>query len=516
MLLKSGFIVAVFTMLSRLFGLAREFFIAALFGTSSVADCVNVAFKFPNLFRRIFGEGALSAVFIPMYSEKLTVSRGSAQEFGAKIFSLLIFSLIALTIIVQIFMPYMMYIIAPGFSSDLEKFNLAVVLCRITAPYLIFISATAMIGGMLNSVKRFAAFAFVPIILNISIILVTIIFQKFADDEYGAEYGIAYSLIFGGIFQLLFMYICLKKANLCFRLRRASVKDKEVNKLLVNMGPAAMSSGAQQLMLFISQSIASFLPGAVSILSYAERLYQLPLALIGISFGTVLLPELSKLYKQKDHSAANSLQNKALMIALLLSVPAMIGLFTLSEPIIHLIFERGAFSREDTIATAAALAAFSFGVPAFVISKILTPIFYANLDTKTPMRLTIYSLIINTILNLILMIPFGYVGIALGSSMASWINICFLAHYAKRYGNFKIKKEVYSFGAKVLLCSMIMGLFAYACSIYMHDSLFSDNTLVKMLSLFGTIAISAFIYLFALYLLKVHQYIDINLIKKTR
>ncbi len=500
MLIKSGIIVAFFTMLSRVFGLAREFFIAALFGTSATADCVNVAFKFPNLFRRIFGEGALSAVFIPMYSEKLVDSEESAKQFGGKIFSLLIITLTAITLLLQFSMYYVMVIIAPGFYSDPEKFALAVELCQITTPYLIFISAVALFGGMLNSVKRFAAFAFVPIILNISIILFTLILK----NKLTPEHGIAYSLIIGGILQIIFMVICLYKVKLNFPLT-FKPKDKEVSKLLINMGPAAMSSSAQQLMLFVSQSIASFLPGAVSILAYAERLYQLPIALIGITFGTILLPELSKIYKQNNFKKANEIQNKAIKIAVTLSIPAMIGLMILSEPIMHLIYERGAFTREDTLASSKALAAFSIGLPAFVLSKIITPIFYANLDTKTPFKITICCLLIDTVLNLALIIPFGYVGIALATSFSSWINIYFLNKYAKQYGDFHITHSTKIFTIKALIASLIMGGFVFVSSIYGHEYFFHESNLIKIISLFGSITFAVTIFLIMIYLFDMHK-----------
>lgn len=499
MLLRSGVIVAFFTLLSRVFGLAREFFIAAMFGTSAIADCVNVAFKFPNLFRRIFGEGALSAVFIPMFSEKLVISQDEARIFGGKIFTLLIIVLIILTLVAEILMPYIALLIAPGFYLENEKFELAVTLCRITTPYLIFISVAALFGGMLNSVKKFAAFAFVPIIMSVSVIVVTYYLQEL----YTAHYSISYSLIVAGILQVAFMVFCLYKADLGFPIIFAP-KEKSVVQLIKNMGPATLSSGAQQLNLFISGAIASFLPGAVSILSYADRLYQLPLALIGITFGTILLPELSQIYKRGNYSEAYYLQNKALQIALLLSVPATIGLFALSKPIIHLIYERGKFLPEDTVNTAEVLAAFSFGLPAFVIAKILTPIYYANLDTKTPFRITLYSLIINTVLNIVLMIPFGCVGIAAGASIAAWINAWLLNKHAKKYGGFKVTYETKLFALKVIFSSLCMLLFIGFIMHHFDELFYSSKFIIKSSALLGTITFGIAIFLAISYYLKLH------------
>ncbi len=502
MLLKSGIIVAFFTMLSRVFGLVRELFIAATFGSSAIADCVNVAFKFPNLFRRIFGEGALSVVFIPIFSQKLLDSQDSARKFSGEVLTLLFISLIILSTVMQIAMPYLMVLIAPGFYEIQEKYELAVLLCRITTPYLIFISITAIFGGMLNSVKKFAAFAFVPIIMNVCVVVFTYLGQ----DRLTPHFAISYSLIFAGVLQVIFMWFCLLKAKLTFTPSLAFYDDADVTKLLKNMGPAAMSSGVQQINLFISQSIASFIPGAVSILSYAERLYQLPLAIIGVTFGTILLPELSQIYKKKDVVGANNLQNNAIIIALVLSVPATIGLFVLSNPIIHLIYEIGAFIAEDTTKTAHALAAFSIGLPAFVISKILTPIFYANGDTKTPMRITIYSLLANTFLNIALMIPFNHVGIAIGSSIAAWYNVWLLAKYAKSQGNFNINIKTWECVYKVIISSFVMTIILFISNYFCHDFYYSHSIAIKVLSLFSSIIIAATVYLLMLYFFKIHLF----------
>jgi putative peptidoglycan lipid II flippase len=507
MLLKSGIIVAFFTMLSRLFGLARELFVAATFGSSAIADCVNVAFKFPNLFRRIFGEGALSVVFIPIFSQKLLDSQDSARKFSGEVLTLLFISLIILSTAMQLAMPYLMVLIAPGFYEVQEKYELAVLLCRITTPYLIFISITAIFGGMLNSVKKFAAFSFVPIIMNICVIAFTYLWQ----ERLTAHFAISYSLIFAGVLQVVFMWFCLYRAKLTFSPSLSFYDDTDVTKLLKNMGPAVMSSGVQQINLFVSQSIASFIPGAVSILSYAERLYQLPLAIIGVTFGTILLPELSQIYKKKDLVGANNLQNNAIIIALVLSIPATVGLFVLANPIIHLIYERGAFIAEDTNKTANALASFSLGLPAFVIAKILTPIFYANGDTKTPMRITIYSLLVNTFLNIVLMIPFDHIGIAIGSSIAAWYNVWLLNKYAKSQGNFKINIKTRKCVYKIFISAFVMMGVLFISDYFFHDLYYSHSVMVKILTLFSSIIIAAMVYLLTLYFFKIHLFF----IKKT-
>lgn len=500
-MLKSGLIVAFFTLLSRLFGLARELFIAATFGSSAIADCVNVAFKFPNFFRRIFGEGALSAVFIPIFNEKLIASKQQARIFSGEIFTLLLLALIIITILMQIFMPYLMFIVAPGFVAEDSKYELAILLCRITMPYMIFVSITALFGGILNSVGKFAAFAFVPILMNISVIAVTMALRK---EDVAPEYGVAISLLVAGILQVSFMFFCIYKNGLSFPLS-FNPKDKDVNKLMRNMGPATLSSGTQQLNLFISQSIASFIPGAVSILSYADRLYQLPLALIGITFGTILLPELSKIYSSGNFDKANFLQNRATQLGFLISMPATIGLFILSHPIIHLIFERGEFTSSDTALTANALAVFSLGLPAYVLAKILIPIFYANQDTKTPFYISVKSLIANISLNILLMIPFGYLGIAAGSSIAAWYNVHLLNKHAKKYGSYKLTAQTYTILTKVTICSVLMGAFVYFASKQIGSYFYSDSSAMKIISVLGTIAVAGTIYTGTIFAFKLHK-----------
>lgn len=499
-MLKSGLIVAFFTLLSRFFGLARELFIAATFGSTSIADCVNIAFKFPNFFRRIFGEGALSAVFIPIFNEKILISRQEARIFSGEIFTLLIIILTLLTIFMQIFMPYLMIIIAPGFFAEDNKYELAVLLCRITMPYMIFVSVTALLGGMLNSIGRFAAFAFVPILMNISVITVTVALQK----NLAAEYGVAISLIVAGILQIGFMFYCIHKHDLGFSLR-FNPKNKDVSKLMRNMGPATLSSGTQQLNLFISQSIASFIPGAVSILSYADRLYQLPLALIGITFGTILLPELSKIYNSGNFKKANSLQNRAIQVGLFISIPAMVGLFVLSKPIIHLIFERGEFTNQDTILTSNALAVFSLGLPAYVLAKILLPIFYANQDTTTPFHITVKSMLANIILNMLLMKIFGYIGIAAGSSLSAWYNVYLLNKHARKYSHYQLITETFNITTKVAVCSLLMGEFLYLISGPAEKYFFSTSLTTKLLSLCGTILTAIIVYICMICILRLHK-----------
>lgn len=509
-MLRPGLIIAFLTMISRVLGLVREMLIASVFGASSVADCVNVAFKFPNLFRRIFGEGALSLVFVPIYSKKLLESKILANEFCSKIFTLLLISLTILMIICELSMPYLMLILAPGFEYGSEKFTLAVTLCRITTPYLILISTVALFGGVMNSAKRFAAFAATPIISNVATISLYFVFKQ----NISSEYSISFTLVIGGVMQVLFMIFAMKSAGLQIKITKKSFnyEDKDVKLMLQNMIPATLSSGVQQLNIFISQSIASFIPGAVSILSYADRLYQLPLAIIGISFGTVLLPSLSEFYKTQNFKAANNLQNKALTLSMFLTLPSMLGLIATSKYLVHLIYEHGEFTQQNTYNVSLVLIAFSFGLPAFVISKILLPMFYANHDNKTPFRITCYTIILNLILNMIFMLIYGYVGIAIGSSIAAWYNCFLLAKHSRKYGDFVIFAETKRNLIKISASTSIMYLILYIGSCQWFDEWFFTQVFIfKIISLAIVIFSSVLFYLGLNYLLKTRLLLSKNL-----
>ncbi|EER21497.1 integral membrane protein MviN [Rickettsia endosymbiont of Ixodes scapularis] len=500
-LFRSGVVVAFFTLISRIFGLVREQFIASLFGSMPMGDSINVAFKLPNLFRRIFAEGALSSVFIPIYNEKMLISKKAANNFSGEVFTLLLLTLIVIIALIQIFMPQLMLFIAPGFHGKKEKFELTVFLCRITIPYLIFVSLTALLGGILNSVKKFAAFAFSPVILSVCVIIFTLTFDNYIESTI----SISLSLIIAGILQVSFMFVCVKRADLNFPII-FNPSDPDVKKLLINMGPATISSGVQQLNLFISQSIASFIEGAISILSYADRIYQFPLSIIGTSFSTILLPELSKIYKSNDIVAAKKIQNNAIRMGLLLSLPATFGIIILSHPIINIIYERGVFTSQDTTNTAEAISAFALGLPAFILAKILTPIFYANGNTKTPLKITLFSIIINTGMNLLLMDSLKHIGIAVGTSIAAWYNLGLLYSYTTKQNKLHIETGIKLFCGKILLCCTLMSIIIALIKHYYLEYFYSEYLLIKVCMLGSTIAVGMGAFFGMAYLLKVVNY----------
>ena len=500
-LFRSGIIVAFFTLLSRIFGLLRELFVASLFGTSNVADCVNVAFKLPNLFRRIFGEGALSTVFIPIFNEKILISGTQAKKFTGQVFILLFITLVIITLLMQIFMPSLMVIIAPGFYQDPSKFKLTVQLTRITMPYLIFISITALFGGILNSKKRFAAFSATPIIMSLCVIIFTWVFQ----GKCPASFAISYALVIAGALQVLFMLYCLFKADALFPINARIIFNQDVKRFLSNLGPAVLSSGAQQLNLFISQSIASFLPGVVSILTYADRIYQFPLSMIGVTYATILLPELSKVYKTNDHFLVRKIQTKAVKSSLFLSLPAAFGIAILSQPIIHIIYERGAFDALSTFKTAITISIFALGLPAFVLTRILLPIFYANHDTKTPFAITLRVILLNIVSNIILISSLAHGGIALGSSLAAWYNVWLLYSRAKKNYGFALESGVKEFCLKTIFCTILMSIVIIFIYYFFGDYYYNAGSITKIFSLLFTIIIGSIVFFISSIYFNLHK-----------
>jgi putative peptidoglycan lipid II flippase len=486
-ILRSGIIVTSCTLLSRITGLLRELVLAYFFGASKEADCINVALKLPNLFRRILAEGALTSVFIPMYSHKLQTDAAQGKAFAGQIFWLLLLLLTAITIIMQIFMPQIMMLLAPGFLQEPSKFAIAVLLCRLTMPYLIFICSCALMGAVMNAHGNFIAFASAPIILNIVIILAGFIEHALI----AKPIIIALAVLFGGALQLWWMHINLRHKSLSFPINRKGDFSSSIT-LIKQMIPASLSSGMMQISLFISQSIASFCEGAIAILSYAERIYQFPLSLIGTAFATILLPELSKMYATGDKKGAARLQENALKFAFYISLPCAVGIAALSDFIIYSIYCRGAFTLLETAQTAYCLTGFAFGLPAFILNKVFTPVFYANNDQQTPLKITIYSLILNIALNLILIQTSGAAGIAFGSSVAAWFNALLLFIKIRHYGCFNSNIRI--FVSKVIICNVAMLLGLLLIKQLIDAIYLQHGNLVKLGLLLLLIVIGAAIY----------------------
>ena len=431
-LLRASATIGGFTFISRLTGFARDSVMAAILGTGMVSDAFLVAFKLPNLFRRLFAEGAFSAGFVPIFSGLLTrEGQAAAQRFTEEALSVLAITLLVLLAIFEMFMPWLMLGLAPGFVSDPPKFDLAVELTRITFPYLVFVSIVSLMGGVLNSVGKFTAQAAAPVLLNLMLIGALLVFRDSLESN---GHALAWGVFGAGALQLTGMTIACWRAG--FRLRprmpRVSPQVRELGRLMI---PGAIGSGAAQINIAVDIIIASLLPtGSVTYLFYADRLVQLPLGVVGTAVGTALLPLLARQVSAGDDSGARASLNRAIELVLLLCVPAAVALMLIAHPVVHVLFERGEFSAAATDATAAAIIAFAVGLPAYVLVKALSPSFFARKDTRTPVQIAIVCLVLNVVLNLALMGPLRHVGLALATALSAWVNAGLLAIVLSRRG----------------------------------------------------------------------------------
>jgi putative peptidoglycan lipid II flippase len=435
-LLRSVATVGSYTLLSRVFGFVRDILTAAILGAGPVADAFFVAQRLPNLFRSLFAEGAFSAAFVPLFAGTMAEhGREAARIFAEDALAVLLAALLGFVLLGEIFMPAVMELIAPGFSENPEKFNLAVDLARITFPYLLFIALVALQGGVLNSVDRFAAAAATPILLNLFLITALLAMERFGWQDGRA---LAWAVTAAGLAQFLWLLSSCARAGLALRLPFPRLTPG-VRRTLAVMAPGTIGAGVTQLNLLISTALASLLPGgSVSYLYYADRLNQLPLGVVGIAVGTAILPPLSRQIRLGHLGDAVATQNRGLELAFLLTLPAAVALALLATPILSVLFQRGAFGPADTAATAAALTAYAAGLPAFVLIRVLAPAFFARHDTATPVKVAIAALAANLGLTLVLMQFLAHVGIALATTIAGWINALTLLWLLVRRGHFRL------------------------------------------------------------------------------
>lgn len=454
-LIRSLATVGGYTGLSRVLGFVRDILIAAVLGTGPVADAFFVAFKLPNLFRRLFAEGAFNAAFVPLFAKRLEQEgEAAAKAFAEHTLAVLMTVVAIVCVLSMLAMPWLMYGLAPGFEEDPEKFALTVELSRITFPYLLFMSLVALLSGILNSLYRFAAAAAAPVLLNICFIVALLLVLPFSGMP---GHLLAWTVAVAGVGQFLMLIIAASRAGMSLRLRLPRLTDG-VRRLLALMLPGMLSAGAIQINLLIGTIIATLQAGAVSYLYYADRVYQLPLGLIGIAFGVVLLPDLSrKLRAGADEAAMHSL-NRGLELAMLLTLPAAVALVIIPEPITIVLFERGAFDRTATEATSLALAAFAAGLPAFVLIKIFQPAFYAREDTVTPLKVALISIALNVVLSLALFWPFGHVGIAIATSVSAWLHALLLGGRLGSLGYLKTDQALRRRLPRIAVTAVVMGI----------------------------------------------------------
>lgn len=418
------------TLVSRVAGLLRDILTAAMLGAGPVADAFFVALKLPNLFRRLFAEGAFSVSFVPLFSATLERDgRPAAVRFAEEALAMMLAVLIPFTLLAILAMPWVVAVIAPGFVADVERYDMAVAFTRVTFPYLMLMALVALMGGVLNALDRFGPFAAAPILFNLTLIAALLLLTPYvANAGWALSYGVALS----GVLQLLWLAWACQRAGvrLCLPVPRLTPR---IRKLFRLMAPGAIGAGVMQINLFIDILLASLLPaGAISFLYYADRLNQLPLGVIGIAIGTALLPVLSRQVTAGDVPRALSSQNRAIEYGLFLSLPAAAALVAVPATIVAVLFERGAFTAEATSSTAWALAAYAVGIPGYVLVKVLSAAYFARQDTASPVKIAILCTLANIALSLSLIGWIGHIGIALATGITAWVNAGLLARGLRR------------------------------------------------------------------------------------
>ena len=503
-LLSSTSIFSFFTLISRILGYLRDILIAFFLGASIFADAFFVAFRLPNTFRRLFAEGTFNAAFIPSYTSAKIESKKKGKKFADDILGSLLIILILIVTVVEIFTPYLVYVIAPGFLENDVKFNLAIELTRITFPFLLFVSLSSFFSGILNSNNKFAAAAAAPIILNIILILSLIVSYKLGLN---IVKQLSYGVTLAGVLQLIFLFfVTLKfyKPSLIFKLKA----DSKVKFFLKKLLPSIFSSGITQINILIGTIIASFETGAVSYLYYADRIYQINLAIAGIAVGTVSLPVLSKAFKNKNEKKLSSIQSKSFELSLLLSIPASLALIVASEEIVNALFGYGSFSKEDVKLTSEALKYFGYGVPAFALVKILSNFFFARDNTKTPFYISIVMVIINISISVSLFSNFGFIIIPIATSIATWIGVLFYVYLLNQKKSLLLNNQLIPNFGKILVSTIIMS-FILVLALNNYSSYLDYTYKFKAVYLLLIVGFTGIIYLlscFVLGILKIKNY----------
>ena len=505
-LVKSTGTFGFYTIISRLLGYLRDILIAIFLGTSLLADAFFVAFRIPNTFRRLFAEGTFNAAFVPSYTSELVKGKKKSNIFANKIFNLLFLALLFLVLVAEIFMPIVVSLIAPGFVEDSEKIKIAIDLTRITFPFLMFVSLSSFFGGILNSHNKFAAASAAPIILNI--VMIGILFSgRYLGDE--LVYYLSYGVSIAGLIQLIFLYKFVRKffsikINFKFNI------DNKVKDFFKKLLPSIFSSGVTQINILVGTIIASFQTSAVSYLYYADRIYQINLAIAGIAIGVVVLPQLSKHVYLKKKDKVLKIQNKALELSMFLSLPASVALFVGSEEIISALFGYGSFSNEAVLNSAKALYYFGLGLPAFAFIKVFSTFFFANNDTKTPFYISLISVIINIFISLYYFKSIGFIIIPIATSISSWFNSIVLFIYLKNKDLFKFNNIFIISFFKISSASILMGIFFnYLISIFQNQLVYEYN--FKSFYLILSVLLALCFYLIISFFFKAFNYKDLQL-----
>ncbi len=510
-LLKSIITVSGFTFISRIVGFIRDILIARFLGASMMADAFFVALRFPNLFRSLFAEGTLNVAFVPLFAGELQAKgKKHALVFARSVFGFLFYLLLVFTLFMEVLMPNFMFLLAPGFDEIPGKLELTTQLSRITFPFLLCVSLVSLLSGVLNSVGRFAAAAFASTILNLTMIVALFLITPLIQSPYAPAYALSIGVFLAGLIELVWLYYHVKKAGLLFGLinpfKALYHLSNSVKTLLKKMAPGVLGSGVYQINLFLDTLFVSFVgAGAISWLNYAHHLFQLPVGIIGSAIGTALLPILTKHIKASEMEEANTQLNRGLELSLAMAVASMTGLILLAYPIVHVLFERGAFTATDTLHTSRALIVFSIGLPAYMMTKALSPFFYARGDTSTPVRIAIVGVILNAFLAITFMQFWGYVGIALATGITTWINAGQYMFRLKRRGDFGLDALFRYRLPRILISTLMMGL-SLQGMLWAYDWFWPDwdqkMGLLSIALLIGLIGIGGTVYIVSLIVTK--------------
>ena len=495
-LLSSASIFSFFTIISRILGYLRDILIAIFLGASIFADAFFVAFRLPNTFRRLFAEGTFNAAFIPSYTSFKLNSKQTGKTFADDVLSLLVIILLVIVTLAEVFTPLLVYIIAPGFIDDNTKFSLAVEFTRITFPFLLFVSLSSFFSGILNSNNKFAAAAAAPIILNI-ILIISILVAYFQDLNIAKQ--LSYGVTLAGIIQLLFLiYFTYKfyKPTLKFNFKISSKVKFFFKRLL----PSIFSSGVTQINILVGTIIASFQSGAVSYLYYADRVYQINLAIAGIAVGTVSLPVLSKAFKSKNFSKVSNIQNKSIQLSLLLSIPASTGLVIAADEIISGLFGYGSFTLEDVRLTSKALMFFGLGVVAFALVKVLSNFFFARNNTKTPFYISSLIVFLNVVISLSLFDQIGFIIIPIATSISTWVGVLIFLYCLQKRRYLLLQNKLFNSFFKIIISSLIMA-FVLIVLLDNFSSYLDYAYTYKSVYLLIIVGFAGIVYLISCYLL---------------
>ena len=505
-LIKSTTTFSFYTLISRILGYLRDLLIAIYLGSGPLADAFFVAFRIPNTFRRLFSEGTFNAAFVPSYSSELAINKKKSQLFANTIFNLLLISLLILVLVIEVLMPGFIFILAPGFSENNDKYELTIFLTRITFPFLLFVSLSSFFSAILNSHNKFGAAAAAPIILNILLIIV-LLYGNYLNDE--IVIYLSYAVTFAGIIQLIFLFFFVKKYYYPKLLLSFKINNK-VKIFFKKLLPSIFSSGVTQINILVGTIIASFQASAVSYLYYADRIYQINLAIAGIAIGTVILPNLSKYIQSKKKNEIDFIQNKALELSLFLSLPASVSLLIGSEEITSSLFGYGSFDEVSVKNSSLALFYFALGLPAFSLIKVFSTFLFARHNTKVPFYFSLISVILNILVSIYFFNKVGFIIIPIATSVSSWFNAFLLFIYLHNNKYYFFNSLFLGRLPRIILSTFLMG-YVFNYLIILFNEKLEYLSEYKLVYLCFIVLITFIIYVVISILTKAFKISDIKL-----